>query len=307
MPITAIITPATINVAAAQKISKSTSALHSQLFYDPNTSANLNTLTTIEYLGPSTDVLRAGYSTAIGGDILNIPAPGPNVSYSLQFTGPALSCQPADETLIDAVYQQYLEDFTTIENAYYYFSWVPTTAGKANLSDAYSTLDTVSTDAAHIYIIPNTTMTGPIFAGGRQFSSNSTHYGYQDLIDCKLYNASYSVFFKYTFPIQRIYVRNQELLNPVNVSADISQWYYTSDSPEERQKQAERISYQSLMDTLGRLLVGNEWQRDGFTTTEKSSWALLSINWTTQETAQRGVEELFQNMTLSMMAFQSLT
>ena len=61
-----------------------------------------------------------------------------------------------------------------------------------------------------------------------------------------------------------------------------------------------------MMDSLGRLLVGNEWQRDGFTTTDKTSWALMSIDWTARDTARQGVEELFQNITLSMLSSTSL-
>lgn len=260
------------------------------------------------YLGPSVNTLRVGYSCATGGEILNIPAPDSNATFTLQFHGPALRCDPADEGLISEVYQEYLDRLTSIEDAYYYISWVPGLAGRANLTDANNTLDTVSTDAAHIYVIPNTTVSGPVFAGGQNLTSSVTHFGYQDLIDCKLYNTSYEVFFNYSFPTQNIAVRDRKILNPINVTTDIDEWYYTtSNTPSTVQRQAERISYQAIMDAFGRLLVGSERQRDGFTITDHSSWAMLSINWTTQETAERGMEELFQNMTFSMMSSEALT
>lgn len=61
------------------------------------------------------------------------------------------------------------------------------------------------------------------------------------------------------------------------------------------------------MECVGRLLVGYEWWRDGFRIVERTSWAMMSIDWTSRDTAQQGLEELFQNITLSMLSIPSLT
>lgn len=231
------------------------------------------------------------------------------MTYTLNFNGPAVRCDPASSTVINDVYDAYIDQLTGIENQYHYISWVPTTSGRYNLTAATAALDLVSTDAAHIYIIPNTSVSaGPVFAGGEPLTSLNAHYGYQDLLDCKLYNASYTAFFNFSYPQQNIDIQSRNLLNPVNVSTDISQWEYTANtSPYVVQRQAQRICYQSIMESYGRLLVGSEWERDGFTVNDKTSWNMLSINWTSRAAAQSGLEELFQNLTLSMLGTSVLT
>ena len=164
----------------------------------------------------------------------------------------------------------------------------------------------VSTDTAHLYIIPNRSLAAPLYVGGTLVSNGP--YGYQDLLDCKLYNASYEAFLNFSYTSQNIDIRSRDLLNPVNVLSDFSDWWYgTADNaPRVPDGRPQQICYQSIMDSLGRLLVGNEWQRDGFTTTDKTSWAMMSIDWTARDTARQGVEELFQNITLSMLSSTSL-
>jgi hypothetical protein len=230
------------------------------------------------------------------------------MTYTLEFNGPAVRCDPASSSVIQDVYDAYIDQLTSIENQYHYISWVPTGSGEYNLTDTTATLDLVSTDAAHIYIIPNTSVAGPIFVGGEQVTPSDARYGYQDLLDCSLYNASYTAFFNFSYPSQNIDVRSRKLLNPVNVSTDISRWKNTEEnSPYVVEQQAQRICYQSIMDSYGRLLVGYEWERDGFTVNEKTSWNMISIDWTSRVTTQRGLEELFQNLTLSMMGTSALT
>lgn len=242
------------------------------------------------------------------GQQLVIPSAYSDISYTLNFLGPALRCDPAEASFVHEVYEAYLRQLSGIENQYRYIAWVPVAKGRLNLTDSSEFLDLVSTDTAHLYIIPNTSVAGPISVGGIQISPDDTHYGYQDLLDCKLYNASYEAFFNFSYPSQTIDIRSRTLLNPVNVSEDISDWYSSGrNAPDIVQKQAQRICYQSIMECVGRLLVGYEWWRDGYKTVAKTSWAMMSIDWTSRDTAQQGLEELFQNITLSMLSIPSLT
>lgn len=242
------------------------------------------------------------------GQQLVIPAAHSNMSYSLNFLGPALRCDPAKASFVHEVYETYLRQLSGVENEYHYIAWVPLAKGRLNLTDSDKSLDVVSTDTAHLYIIPNTSVAGPIFVGGVQISPDDSHYGYQDLLDCKLYNASYQAVFNFSHPSQTINIRSRTLLNPVNVSEDVSDWYFSGrNAPDILRKQAQRICYQSIMDCLGRLLVGYEWWRDGYKVVDKTSWAMMSIDWASRDTAQQGLEELFQNITLSMLSSPSLT
>ncbi|KAH8724907.1 hypothetical protein GQ44DRAFT_727405 [Phaeosphaeriaceae sp. PMI808] len=309
LPITAIVTPATMNVVTGENVLR-LQGDPPQLYFDPNTYANLQTLVRSNYIGPSPDTLRTVFSSAMTGRILGIAQGHPNMTYTLQFLGPALRCDYADATLISNVYASYKRYLTGIENQYRYIAWVPSNNGRGNLSFAtgenIASLDLESTDTAHIFFIPNTTSAGPNFVGGIQLGSNNDHYGYQDLLDCKLHNASYRAFFNLTFPTQAINVESRELLNPVNVSLDISKWQRPAGSPDAVAHQAQRICYQSIMDSFGRLLAGYEWWRDGYVVTQKTSWNMMAINWTTRDGTQKGLESLFQNITLSMLATSSL-
>ena len=257
--------------------------------------------------------MRTAFGSAMTGQILPVSQAQPNMSYTLQFLAPALRCGPADETIVSDMLDVNVQMYIGIENRYHYISWVPPAADDpVNISrslqrtDRLDTIDLYSPDVAHIYIIPNTSTTWPVFVGGSQVTPQDAHYGYQDLIDCKLYNASYKTLFNFIFPTQTINVELQEFLNPVNLSQDITDWWFEDGTPDQIAHEAQRISYQSIMDAFGRLLVGYEWDRDGFVTTEKTSWNMLAIDWTSREKTQSGLEQLFQNITLSLLSTPSL-
>jgi hypothetical protein len=305
LPIAAIITPAAINVVTKDNI-LTTQGNPPQLFFDSKYYANIQTLINKIYFDPSPATLRTAFGSAMTGQIQAITHESPNMTYTLDFLGPTLRCDPADAAFVSGLNESYMDEFGTHGDIYNYAAWVPAKdIGSSNLSSVIGstmpTLDVVSTDAAHIYIIPNTTMMGPYFAGGQQMSYNA-RYGYQDALDCKLYNATYRAFFNFTFPNQIITVQSKEFLNPVNVST--RQWSGAANYTMFQNEQ--RLSYQSIMDSFGRLMVGWDHVRDGGTTT-KGSWNMMAIDWKTRESSQWGIEQLFQNITLSMLSTPSLT
>jgi hypothetical protein len=311
LPIAAIITPAAINVVTKEQV-LIMQRDPPQHYFNPKYYGLLNTEWSSDYVGPSSETLRAAFGSAMTGQILGIAQESPNMTYTLHFIGPALRCDPADANLTKEVYESYMKNIGPQGDMYNYAAWVPAADGRSrgNLTaitkDVMPTLDLSSTDAAHIHIIPNTSMIGPYFVGQEQMTSNKTHYGYQDLLDCKLYNASYQAFFNLTFPNQAIKVLSMDFLNPVNVSKDIKDWKNAKGSPEEVTRSAQRISYQSIMDSFGRLLVGASAERDGYVRT-RGSWNLMAIDWMTRNGTQKGLEQLFQNITLSMLSAPSLT
>jgi len=305
LPIAAIITPATIVVVAHEEVGNQLST-PPQLCFDPTQYANLQTTIRTDYVGPSMNLLRTAFSSAMTGQISSIPTAFINESYTLDFVGPALRCDFADASLINQTANAYQKQLTGIESQYHYISWVPTAVNKFGLTNATTFLDMVSTDAAHIYIIPNTSVAGPVYGYG--MPSNGP-YGYDDLLDCKLFNASYQAFLNFSYPSQTVEVKSRTLLNPVNAPQDISEWHRgaMNNNFEGVKQQAQRISDQAVMDCLGRLLVGYEWWNDGYVVTQQTSWSMMSIDWTNRVKAQQGVEELFENITLSMMSSAPLT
>ena len=235
----------------------------------------------------------------------------------MNFTAPAMQCEPADTALIQKVSDAFVVQRTNaVEKYFYYIAWVPnglngttTMFGDDTTYDTpESCLDTMSLDAAHIYIIPNTAVSGPVYLSGSPLATYP-RYGYQDLLDCSLYNASYHVVFNSSYPTQTLTVQSVQLLNPVNSTQSTLGWANATADPMaiHAGHDTERICYQSLMYSFGKLLVGTYYDLVGTKTTDKTSWTLTDINWTTRDSAQHGVQELFQNITLSMLSSSALT
>jgi hypothetical protein len=311
LPIAAIITPAAINVVTMDKI-LNMQGDPPQLYFNPKYYANLGTQTPEKrYIGPSPDTLRTAFSSAMTGQVSRIPQESPNMTYTLQFLGPALRCEPANASLVNDVYKSYMKDVGPMGYMYNYMAWVPhknIDRGNISSNEKSASLDIVSTDAAHIYIIPNTSLVGPFFIG-QQVMTFLDHYAYQDLLDCTLYNASYRAFFNLTFPNQAIEVQSRELLNPVNaIKNNIQEWYDANGTgpPGASAHRDQRICYQSIMDSFGRLIVGDESLRDGIRNTQ-GNWNMVPIDWTTRNGTQQGLEDVFQNITLSLLSASSLT
>lgn len=164
----------------------------------------------------------------------------------------------------------------------------------------------VSTDAAHIYIIPQTGISLPVFDNRDKVRPCNAQYCCKDMLDCSLYSASYTAFFNFSYPLQNIDIRSRTLLNPVHASVEIQQWM-NLDSPDIVKQQAQRICYQSIMESFGKLLIGFTVLMYVYTFTTATKWNMLSIDWTSRDTAQKGLEELFQNITLSILSNSLLT
>lgn len=307
MPLAAIVTPATMTVVATSSI-RAIDGTPPQLHFDPARYANLQTQGVWEYQSPAPDTLGAAFGSATTKQILGIAQTESNMTYTLQFLGPALRCDYASATFVGDAYQSFVRTFSKNSgHVFRYLAWVPErNRNSSDLSaldkfNAASTLDIVSTDAAHLYIVPNITSAGPVFVGGERMSGAKEHYSIYDTLDCKLYNATYRVLFNLTFPTQLIEVQSRELLNPVYLVKEIpvgGGW---------AARDAQRMSYQAIMHSFGRLLVGSEYWRDGFVTTSMTSWNMMGIDWKTRNGTQQGLEQLFQNITLSMLSVPSLT
>lgn len=306
LPVATVFPTATLSVTPALQNSTFTTTPR-QFYFDPKKYANLQTSQNT-YLGPSSGTIKTAYGSALTGQIYQIWTPGyyANMSYTLEFLGPALSCEPASSRLVNDTLTAYLVQLAPFKHEFRFISWVPTISKTPNLV-TLTNLDVISSDAAHIYVVPNTAVSGPITAGEQ---ANNSHYGYQDLLDCSLYNASYTVFFNFSNSDQTINILSRKLLNPVTASKKISQWVAMANIPSNitaATRQAQRICYQSIMEVYGKLLVGNNWIGDDFTANTGTTWNMLSIDWTSRDASQKGLEELFQNMTLSMLADSSLT
>jgi len=254
------------------------------------------------YMGPSNLVSHLGTSSAIQGQILQIPAPFPNASYTMTFPGPAISCSAGDPTMLIQHYKQFVNNPSNPLLAY--ISWVPSklysnlsalpdysSSSDGNWMD--STLDIFSTDSARIYVfVPlSQIIDGPYL-----------------LLSCSLKEAYYSVSFDFNYPLQNVTVTSLDIGKDIPAKANFFDDNSVSSSA---QKNVQKLlSYQAIMDAFGRILVG-------YTTTSgyldyglnKTTGSLLHMTAVNSEfgpsanaTLGPALERLFHNITLSMLS-----
>ena len=200
------------------------------------------------YLGPSSRIRRLITSVASQGSISQISAPHPNCSYVVEFYGPSISCEPLGNSSLKDTITNIVDPPVGSGNIYNYIAWVPQSPSgivnplatevliglNASMSQSSTaqqdvSLDTVDDDLARLYVY-------------------NDYQGVIEIMECGLYNTSYTVNFTFNNGQQNISVTNTKQLNGLNGTADITaggDYTVTSWAP-----------YVALMDALGQLLVG---------------------------------------------------
>lgn len=198
IPLAAVITPGTLTVTYQQHTNV-TGLKVPQLSWNGTTWAEHGPISSsLAFYGASSSVKRAGLAAAMTGEVLNVPHTFVNESYHLDFSGPALSCAMANDS-VRSTANKNLNGNSGSGGAYTFWSWTGdddhgllNSTGKSMLpSDASSgtpwkTLDTSDEDAARIWIMSQSMI--PVPAGT---SVNRP----RNVTECLLHNASYSVDF----------------------------------------------------------------------------------------------------------------
>ncbi|KAK7887327.1 hypothetical protein LTR67_009747 [Exophiala xenobiotica] len=169
------------------------------------------------YKGMTVETTRNVGRVQLANALLSVPRPDTNVSYSTHFFGPALSCSPAEDEMLESVGHA-LQNLTNSSFAYHgysfsnsqivYFGWVPQ-VGASNVNTSFfedliiqgnglssDNLDYVSSDAARIYVYLNTSgLTQGENADGQMEQVPTMTQTSDALISCAMYNASYQMHF----------------------------------------------------------------------------------------------------------------
>ena len=243
------------------------------------------------------------------GEILPIRFNYTNATYHLEFNGPAIQCYNADiaktlnisDTLAITLKHGEMGGYN---NSYYsYYSWVASeniwNPDTIHCGNDRNNLDTASPDRARLYIMTN---------GGTGWYGNHTA---GNLTECSLYNATYNVDFQFNNTQQTV-ITHINYLHGVPLTWDIDQMYSDAEN-------VERVgAYGSLMSTFGSLLVGSIASAADTTLSQ----ACTSVRYTNiglsfdslfpPETAwyavpplenlQSCIEEVFQNITISLLS-----
>ena len=179
-PLTVIVTPATLTTGI-QSIPSSLSLIVPELNFDKSIFAEEGIGASIEtYVASTPPVIQGVTSSALQGLILSIQPPAPNCSYTINFFGPALSCNPYNEIKNT---EDYPTSLLSSPDVFQYVAWA------GSFTDFNSSRDQF-----------------PIGDNGQQDSSPATLWINVNttVLQCTLFNASYSTEFHFSSGKQSI-------------------------------------------------------------------------------------------------------
>jgi hypothetical protein len=254
-------------------------------------------------------------ATAAQGAVLPMIPPAPNSSWTLDFSGPSLSCANLEGALVDNIIQNVngsvQGDFCT--TSYGYIAWTPDdngnlpfivdngtytlrsgTLGSGGFQSGSRTID----DVATIYIA---TFPGMVNEDSTVLCNNiDEQLSNAAVIQCALFNTSYHAAFTFVNGAQTVNItRDTNYLNEVvPVTSFPSIGPLTASYPNGTKNpgtfnttEVETLAYQSIMDSLGGVLVGS------IADSQNSHGAILDINTTVMSTVLSDTIEL-HNLTL---------
>ena len=291
-------------------------------FYASTLTANDSTV----YKGMSIETTRNVGRVQLANDMLPMPRPDKNVTYSTTFAGPALSCErmkAAAVTPVDKALQSLMESSFEYHGSplsgsqMVYFGWVPQTKpGLDEVSTSFfekyidagdgassSNLDYVSSDVARIYVYLNTSgLLQDVNNDGQFYRTSEATLSPPAMVTCKLYNASYDAHFD---------VRNNGEQN-ISATTTFLNWQSTLDQGSDNADSFGKFSAQALMEAFGWTFTqfiyvapSNESATIYGTHALEMNPALVPVqahmdSAKSPEYMMRQMEDFFKNMTLSL-------
>lgn len=231
------------------------------------------------------------YLTMLSAQPLPIISSYPNETYSLGFYGPALRCSASTNDTIVRNISTRFSPHASNGRKVNFVSWAGPAkwalfVGPSEEFDAES-LDNYSPYASYLTVV---TTTGN---WNRHFELDGIFARRANVTECALYNASYSVDFTFRYPEQKHTIHISEWINTVGASSIrlINDAWRAS------------MSYRAVMDAFGKIFVGSSVSLIEETNTGQStSRDRLKIDWDDEKSIRIGLEQLFQNITLSLLS-----
>jgi hypothetical protein len=176
------------------------------------------------FVGPRTILTRLSAATATSGRILPITPPFPNSSYTLQFFGPTVKCQDANSTeatIIDRLLKikMSIETDNFTETAMAYFAFVP---NEYILNGGDVTDIAVVEDVSDIRMQRPSNASNQLWATYQRYvwdaTGNINTEAHHTV--CRLYNASYDIYFQFDAGSQMIEQKELKILNEISYPKD---------------------------------------------------------------------------------------
>lgn len=164
-----------------------------------------------DYTGPSPALQKVATAVAAQGAVLSVSPPAPNVSWTLSFPGPSLTCQNASSAQKSAVLDNiYLKGGQGI---YAYLAWAPLMASGYNttqylpfpsnatshalLVDGTNFMTFDATTADTMFYLAALSVSIDLERGPTIYDDTDYHDQWSTLIQCRLHNGTYTADIEY--------------------------------------------------------------------------------------------------------------
>ncbi|EWG50755.1 hypothetical protein FVEG_09890 [Fusarium verticillioides 7600] len=262
LPLIAVITPATLTVQVSDRPNITVVDAPIPLL-DYNNMLNFAQFTGVGgvgYYAPSSYVSRVLLSVASLGSILTFPAPFPNSSYSVNFHGPSISCGTPRNATFAKLLAEAVKNETCCGNSAGYVGFVPSTNTVNSTEEGYALAGlrgamnySLISSQSTIDETANSINASRLFVVVPDIRASNTTISYimaNKSIECALYNSSYAVNFTFDNGQQNISYKSKRLNGVRSSDAGLNE-----DNDSDRFNAA--VAYIALMDSLGKLLLGN--------------------------------------------------
>ncbi|KAJ9300723.1 hypothetical protein DTO271G3_1887 [Paecilomyces variotii] len=351
LPVASVITPATLSVQPTLLSTSSLMRVPGVNFTNMNFSQVIwGGEGPIQYLSSQDSVRRVAELAAAEGEILPIPAPNVNSSWQVNFHGPALSCNPVNDSLRNDIGQNILQvSYENMGIDYGYLSWTPARNSslpfylngsgsyvlKANPLETGGSFGESMTAPLSLFVgVFPTVNTVCDWIDPGNLPCNTTTYLLENstILQCSLYNTSYNTNFTYVNGAQTVTISLGGVLNSVPFVGEI---FYNWTDPNVTissyvLSSRENFAYQSVMESFGRLLVGSirnppisdtdsisgVYQTAPPTSvmstalSETPEFSFLnsdeSISFSNNQSFSDAIEDMFQNITVSLMSLSQV-
>ena len=315
IPFAAVITPGSLSVQPVHSVN-TTSLQVPQPLYNATNYGYMQAGGGGYALTTDPRLYRLAFNTASAAQPIQLRSAFPNETYHVQFDGPAVRCIPANDSIVYNLTYYHGDTLNagSSGNRDKYLAWVPGNEEALNSSyvEQFDTLDQTSVDTARIFIMTNlgfwnvTRLTQQLdYATTLTNGSDSTYVEQRqvNVTECQLHNATYEIDFRFQYPEQTQNVSISQWLNPVAAAG----FYNPVGSTADNATAATIISYSAMMDAFGRMLAGSS--SESHYSIERplyTSYGIMSVDWADGTAVQRGLEQLFQNFTLSLLSDSGL-
>lgn len=295
IPIASLVTPATLSVNLSIREKTIIANVPSLNISDPDqahryayaiSSHDASNPRLKTYLRPRTILTRLANAAGTSGEILSISPPFTNATYELQFFGPVVKCEDANDTVtrhIEVAMERnkLIKDDSVVEIANNYFSMVPDLSAAGLAANK------------GVVQVANHTKTKGVENGSNQLWLRVDRYVAGSdggivlrphQLQCQLHNTSYEVGFSFVEGVQSLTLKND--LKPLN-SIDYPSGAFESDEAEMN------MAYTAFMWVLADQLTGSiAFYRNISTTGDTGNDMWSEINSDIQTTALLGSSDL---------------